>query len=70
MPIIKNSKIKIIILLSVNFGIFRLELYYWSNKHWTILLVIVESVSVGVTDRRVHLIEFRSFNPLFEMDKV
>ena len=34
------------------------------------LLVIVESISAGVTDRRVHFMEFRSFNPLFEMDKV
>ena len=34
------------------------------------LLAIVESVSAGVTDRRVHFMEFRSFNPLFEIDKV
>ena len=54
----------------MSFGIFRFELYSWSNKDKAILLAIAESVSSGVTDRRVHLIEFRSFNPLFEIDKV
>ena len=34
------------------------------------LLAIVESVSAGVTDRRVHLIEFRSLSPLYVTDKV